>query len=691
LLGRIAHQIVRLRKAILAVALLLALFGAFGLLNAGINYDLFAYLPEELASVQGFEILNEDFQLGNTAQIMIDEVTPVEAARYVEQLEEIEGIEQVSWADDLTDLAVPREFWPESVEENYFEGDATLIQVSFEVGGTDPRTRQAFLEIKDLLADETAWVTGAEQIELEDVMTGDQVKIGISALVLVTIVLILTIPSIIVPLLFVATIGLSVLYNLGLAYYIGQEMSYITGVIVFALQFAVTMDYALFLYHRFEEEKREHEPEVAMERAIVGAFKSITAASATTIAGFLALSVMRLGFGADMGFTLARGVLITVIGVFTILPALLLTFDKLIERFSHRTHMPDFERLGGFIGRHAGVFSLVGLLLFVPAVWGYLNVQQNYDLADSLPDGLPSSIASDEIAERFGRQTSIFLIVEDTGSNTDLEDLTLVIEGIEGVSGAFAYTDVVDPLIPDEFIPEEAREAFFSEDYTYINASVEYDFGDARTESVLERIRATADAYPGETFVTGEVPLLKDMEDLSSEDVNRVNVVSIVAIFIIVMIAFRSVSVPVVLLAAIQLAIFLNQGISGLMGQEIIFFAILAIGAIQLGATVDYAILLTSRFEEEVAKTGDRRAAIAKALGESAPSILVSAGTLFAATIGMVFLTEIGIISQLATLISRGAVISFLVVVFLLPAVLVVGQPVFERTSIRWPKETRER
>ncbi len=691
MLSRIAHSIVRFRKAILGIAAILAVFGAFGVMNAGINYDMFEYLPQELKSVQGFEILNEDFKLGNTAQIMIDDVTPVEAARIVEQLEEIEGIERVSWADDLTDLAVPREFWPESVEENYFEGEATLVQVSFAVGGTDPRTRQAFLDIKELLADETAWVTGADQIELEDVMSGDQLKIGISALVLVTVVLVLTIPSIIVPLLFVVTIGLSVLYNLGFAYYVGQEMSYITGVIVFALQFAVTMDYALFLYHRFEEEKREHDPETAMERAIVGAFKSISSASATTIAGFLALSVMRLGFGADMGFTLARGVLITVIAVFTILPALLLAFDTLIERFSHKTHMPDFGKLGAFIGKHAGVFALIGLLLFVPAVWGYLQVQQNYDLSDSLPDGLPSSIAADEIAERFGRQTSIFVIVEDTGSKTDLEDLAGSVEEIDGVSGAFAYTDVVDPLIPDEFIPEEAREAFFSGGYTFINASVEYDFGDARTTGVLDKIRASASTYPGETYVTGEVPLLKDMEELSAEDVNRVNLVSLIAIFIIVMIAFRSLTVPIALLAAIELAIFLNQGISGLMGQEIIFFAILAIGAIQLGATVDYAILLTSRFEEEVRKTGDRRVAIEKALAESAPSILVSAGTLFAATIGMVFFTEIGIISQLATLISRGAVISFFIVVFLLPGVLVVGQPLFERTSIRWPKETRER
>ncbi len=483
---------------------------------------------------------------------------------------------------------------------------------------------------------------------------------------------------------------MAVIYNLGMAYYIGQEMSYLTGVIVFALQFAVTMDYALFLYHRYEQERVNHDNDKAMEVALVTTFKSVISAAATTTAGFLALTAMQLGFGMDMGMTLARGVVITVIAVLTILPALLLTFDGAVRRFSHRVFMPDFSRLGGWLARHAGAMTVVFALLFIPALWGYNQVVLDYNLDSALPEDLPSIQAQNRLAEEFGRFQTFFIMLEDTGSTNEIDALATRIGELEGVTEVFAYTEFVDPLIPEEFVPAEARENLFKNGYTYVSADVEYDFSDPRTLELLEELRDASEAYPGAAYVTGESVLYTDMEELSKDDVGRVNTISIIAIAIIVAIAFKSLSIPVVLLAVIQLAILFNQGLSGLSGQPIQFIAILAIGAIQLGATVDYAIILTTRYEEELRKSGDREDAMREALGGSAPSILTSAGTMFAATIGIVFLSSVTTISDLTMLIARGAVISFFVVVFLLPPLLVIGQPLYQWTSWGWPKASKK-
>jgi len=693
LLKRFAHIVVSSRKAILAVALLLAVIGAFGMMNSSVNYDLFSYLPADLQSVQGFEILNDDFALANTAQIMVEDVTDVQTSRLVDRLGEIEGISKASWVTDFQDIAVPREWWDPALTDNYFVEDGTLITLSFEQSANDPLTRTAFEEVKEVMADETAWITGTQQLDLEDVMGEDQTKIAAAALTLVAVVLVLTIPSVVIPVLFMATIGLCIVYNLGLSYYIGQEMSYLTSMIVFALQIAVTMDYALFLYHRFEEERRRStSDEEAMELAIISSFKAIASASLTTIAGFLALTAMQLGFGKDMGLTLARGVLITVAGVLTILPALLLVFDPLIKKVAHRTHVPDFHKAGTFVAKHAWVFTLVTALAFVPAIWGYTQMELDYDLTEgSLPDDLPSVIGQDVIAERSGSAETAFVILQDTGSTSGLDDISNRIKEIDGVTGVFSFTELVDPLIPSEFVPPGARDNFYSDDYTYVAVDIAAGLDGDETDRVLDDLGAVADTYEGETYVTSQAILIRDLERVTAGDVDRVNIISIVAVFLIIAIAFRSLTVPMVLLAAIELAIFFNQGVSGIMGDKVLFIAALAIGAIQLGATVDYAILLTSRFEEEMRKTGDRSVSIRTALGESAQSILVSAGTMFAATIGMVFLSRIGTITDLAIMISRGAAISFAVVILLLPALLVVMQPVFEKTSLGWPKRTEGR
>ena len=687
---RVTTFIVRQRRAVLAVAGLLLVLGLYGLLNARINYDMLSYLPDDLDSVQGFTILNDDFALGNTAQVMLVGASDRHVRRVIDRVESVEGIEQVGWVDDFGDLAVPREFWDGDLADRYFSDDATFFQVSFSASANDPLTRAAVEEMREILAEEEYHISGTQQLELEDVINADRARFAAAALVLVSVALLATVPSVIVPLLFVTTIGLAVVYNLGMSFYLGQEMSYLTGVIVFALQFAVTMDYALFLYHRYEHERRRADNETAMAAAMAATFKSVMTAALTTTAGFLALATMRLGFGADMGFTLARGVIITVVAVLTVLPALLLVFDPLVRRYAHRVRLPDFHRLGGWTARHAGVLTLVFLLAFVPALWGYSRLELSYDLDSALPDDLPAMVASRKLADEFGRAQSFFVVAEDTGRIADVEMLTREVAEVDGVSQVISFTEVVSPLIPGEFVPDEAREGFFKSGHTYVAADVAFGFEDQRTEAAIEDLREVATGYPGASYVTGQSVLFSDLEETSQGDVARVNWISIAAIALIVAVAFRSLVLPVLLLGSIELAILLNQGIAAFGSGEIIFIATLAIGAIQLGATVDYAVILTTRYEEELGLLGDREAAMREALGGAAPSILVSAATMFAATIGLVFLSSVSVISDLTLLIARGAVISFFTVVFLLPPLLVVAQPVLERASIGWPRIPRK-
>jgi len=673
----------------MAITALLVIAGIWGMINNRINYDLMSYLPADLDSMQGLEIVDEEFALGTMVQIMVYDESDATVDAIAERIRGVEGVKAVHWVTDLAPVTQPTEFRDEEVVSNYYAEGGTLLQVAFDGGSNDPHVKEAIRQIRDLLDGYDTLLTGHQQLELEEVMSQDTVKFALAALVLVTIVLLLTIPSIVVPLLFVLTIGAAVVLNLGLSHYLGQQMSYITGVIVFALQFAVTMDYALFLYHRFDEERRRSEPEEAMITAVATTFKSISAAAITTFAGFLALMVMHLGFGEDLGVTLARGVLITLVAVVTLLPALILTALPLIDRIRHKTPSFDFSRLGHFVAKHAGVVSIVGLLLFVPALWANSQIDITYDLNTSLPHDMPSVQADEAISEAFGREGTMIVALEDTGSAVDLERLSDRLEGIEGVTRAFGYGSLVDPRIPVEFVPAEARESFFSGGYTYLTLDVSYGMADPRLTETIEAVRAVSDAeWPGASYVTGQSVLMNDMERVSEGDDVRINLISIVAIVVIIGIAFKSVAIPVALVAVIQLAILVNQGFEAFGGGELIFVSSLAIGAIQLGATVDYAILITTRYEEELKRTRDRVEAITVAVSESSKSILVSASTMFAATIALAVMSSIGIISSLTMLIARGALVSFFVVLVILPAILVVGQPLYERLSIGWPRHT---
>ena len=675
----------------MGIAAILLIFGAFGLMNQRTNYDMMSYLSGDMESAKGFKILNDEFGLGNAMQVFIRGESDVTVAALAEQLEGIEGVDAVRWITDLAPIEQPREFLDKAVTDNFYAADGTLVQIGFTGSMNDPTVKRAIQEVRDVLEPYDVAFAGAQLAELEEAMSRDQLRLIVASLVLVTAVLLLTIPSVLVPFLFVFIIGTAVVMNLGLNYYLGQEVFYLTAVIVFALQFAVTMDYALFLYHRFEEKRRDKDAEDAMIASVAETSRAVVTAALTTIAGFLALAAMQLEFGMDLGFTLARGVVITLVLVICVLPGLLLEALPIIDRVRHRGPRFDFSRVGRLVARHAGAVATLAVLLFALGVFANSRVVTDYSLDSVMPESLPSIQGEKQIAEAFGREGSVFLVLEDTGSRADLERLQTRLEGIAGIDRVFGYTSLVDPRIPSEFVPAEATDTFFSGGYTYLMIDVAYSSDDSRSEGMLKQINDIADTeWPGISYVTGFSVLLGDIERVSAGDTARINIISIVAIALILAVAFRSLAIPVALVGVIQLAILANMSFELAGSGRVIFFASLAIGAIQLGATVDYAVLVTTRYQEELRRTRHRIESIKIAVAESSQSILVSAATMFAATIPLATMSSIGTVRELTLLIARGALVSFVAVVFFLPSLLVIAQPLFERLSIGWPKHVEK-
>lgn len=685
MLKKIAETVVHQSKLVIVVYLIIASFCFYGLLNVNVNYDIFSYLPQDLSSVIGFRILMDKFELGNTVQVILPTSDIKKVNDYINKIEKIEGIKKADFVTRFVDELTPLEFVDENIVKNYVRNNNSLIRVSFEEPASSPMTEKAYIELKKITDAYNGKIAGtvATNNDLKQEIQSSMRKFALSALILVSIVLLLSIHSFIVPLTFIIAIGISAIINIGLIYYSGGELSYFARVIALPLQFAVTMDYALFLYHRYEENKSYLSEEQAMIDAVQATFKSISAAATTTIAGFLALTAMRLGYGKDIGLTLARGVVLSLITTVTLLPALLIEARGLIEKFKHKILTPDFTFLGEFSARHAIWIMLIFVTVFAASVYLYNQIELSFDFQSGIPESAPSQKASKLLARIFDIKSSAYIVYE----NPDEKRMALETEKIkelEHVSSVFSYASLKDPLMPDFLVPEDVKEQFFNGKYTY--AIVNFDLApeDRRLPETIEKIRRLLRA--GKVYLTGEMVMMEDLKQIVFKDIDRTNLYSVIAIFLIVLIAFRSLSVPLVLIAVIETAILLNQVLHTTGGKPLNFIGALAIGAIQLGSTVDYAILLTSRFEEELKKGSHKLEAIIKAVKELTNSIMVSAGTMFAATIGIYLFGTIGTIKELGLLISRGAIISFLAVTIFLPAILYLLQPLLVKTSLKWPK-----
>lgn len=673
-------------KLIIVISVLLLIPGFCGMANTKINYDIFSYLPENLNSVQGQEILEKDFRVAGNGFLLIEDQADWQVQHIKEKIAQIDGVEKVIWIDNWADITIPQEFIPDKVRDQFYKGNATLLQIQYEEGASSERTGQAVEKIRGLL-DQNMYLGGTSAVmaDLRTLIDHERVIYLILAVVLILLVLSLTLSSPLVPVLFLLSIGAAIVYNLGSNVFLG-DISYVTSAIAAVLQLGVTMDFSIFLMHRYMEEKNKAgTKEQAMTNAIHKTFVAIGASALTAMAGFLSLSVMQIGLGKDMGIVMAKGVGLGVIVSLTLLPALILSCDGLISRFQHRVFLPSFNFTSRLVSKRYWILLAVFAVLLVAAVYGRANVNVYYNLADALPGEIQSMKSTDFIKEKFGTTDTLYLITP-ASEEWKLQSVTSEIEKVPGVKSVSSAIDVKDPAVPEEFISGELRDSFSKGKYDYCIIQTEYKPAAGETEQMIAALRSISARYFDESYLTGESVLTDDLIKLCDTDQKAVDKWSIGAILLILALTFTSLSLPILLVVVIEFAIFINLGIPYFTNTTIPFIALMTIGAIQLGSCVNYAILLVSRYKEELL-VNDKFTALRNAVKGSGGAIVTSALTLSLATVGVGFISQVGMIGSLSMMIARGALISMLAILFFLPPLLLVCQDIIAYTSLRWKKE----
>lgn len=697
---RFARWIVRHRTAVLVIAVLLLIPSALGAAGTYINYDILTYLPPELDSMQGEQMLEDDFRMASTAMITVEHMRPADVLRMKDEIAAVPGVEDVIWTSDLADVSVPKEMLPDDVREFFYnDSGATMLLVRFDGTSASAGTMEAIGQIKTILH-EDCFIGGMSAIlaDTKNLINSEMPLYILCAAACSMIVLFLSLKGTVVPLLFMAGIAFPIVYNFGTNWFFGQ-ISYITQALATVLQMGVTMDFSIFLLHRYEEEKRllgagegeasEETAQRAMVRAVCNTASSIAGSSLTTIAGFLAMCTMSLALGADIGLVMAKGVALGVLCTVTVLPALILTFRRAVERHTHRTFIPKLRRTASFVTRHTAVMLALFVLVTVPFSMAQSRTQVYYTLFDSLPQDMDGIVGTNRLKEDFNMTTTHFILVSDSLPNSDMTALTREIGQVDGVHQVLSYEKFVGGGIPEDLLPDEIAQVFHAGGHRMILANSSYKSGTDEQNRQLDELNAIVKRYDPDGVISGEGAMTKDLIEVADRDFRSVNVTSILAVFIIIAVVFRSASVPVLLVAAIESAIQINLGIPYFTGTQLPFVASIVIGTIQLGATVDYAILTTSRFREELGRGLSVREAMRITVEECSPSILTSGLTFFAATASVAAVSKMELIRSLCMLISRGALISMAVILLVLPALLIVFQPVIARTTRRWPRQKK--
>lgn len=679
------------RKMVLIIATLLLLPSIYGAVKTKINYDILTYLPDSLESVQGQKIMNEVFNSSATSMLVIENMEAKDVVKIKDKISQVEGVENVVWVDDFVDIAIPKDMLPDELKEMFYRDNSTLLMIKFSNESSAAATQEAIVDIRSII-DKQCFLSGMaavlkDTIDLADRQTPIYVLL---AVVLATVVLMLTLESTIVPFIILASIGYAILYNFGTNIFFG-EISYITQSLAAVLQLGVTMDYSIFLLHRYEEEcKSIEDKNQAMAKAIAKTASSIVGSSLTTVAGFLAIAVMELTIGKDIGFVMAKGVLFGVISVLTILPSLILTFDKLINRFNHGTVLPEFDGLAKLVTKHYKVFILIAILAFFPAFYGEKNNDIYYNLDESLPSDMESIVAFRKLKDDYNMMTTHMVILSKDVPNYEIKKMIGEIEKVEGIENVLSYQKLIGPSIPENFIPDVLKDRFEQGDYKQILINSKFKAATEEENAQIEKIESIVKKYDKTAMLTGEGVLTKDLVDIADKDFKRVNTLSTLAVFGIVLLVFTSLSIPVFLVMLITLAILINMSIPYYLGHSIPFIASIVIGSIQLGATVDYAILLTTRFREELKNGNDKFKAMEITVKESSKSIITSGLTFFGSTVGVAAISKIEIIKSLSGMIARGALISTGVILFILPGVLIAAEGIIRVTSKNWSKGSKE-
>ena len=679
---KVGKWIAKHKVLIVLIGLVLLVPSVLGIAATRVNYDILSYLPESLETVEGQDIMVDEFGMGAFSMVVVENMEMKDVAALKAKFENIDHVEDVLWYDSVADLSFPVDMLPSKIKDVFFKGNATMMIALFDNTTSSDAAMEAVTEMRKIATKE-CYISGMSGVvtDIKNVALEEMPIYVVVAAVLSFLVLCLSMDSLVVPILFLLSVGLAVLYNLGSNIFLGS-VCYITKSLTAVLQLGVTMDYSIFLLNSFEAYKKKYEDkDRAMAHAIADTFKSVAGSSVTTIAGFLALCVMTFALGRDMGIVMAKGVVIGVICCVTILPAMILLFDKAIEKTRHKALIPSLDRASEFITKHYKVWIIVFLVLLFPAIYGNNHTQIYYNIDKSLPATLPSNVANEKLKDEFDMSTVHMVLLKEGLDSQQKTEMLNKMDKVEGVKWALGLNSFIGPTFPESMLPSDLKSMLASDDYEIQFICSEYSSATDECNAQLAEIQKIVKEYSPESMVIGEAPLMKDLQDTTDVDLQRVNILSIAAIFVIILLVFKSISLPFILVAVIEFAIFVNMAIPYYQGVTLPFVASIVIGAIQLGATVDYAILMTSNYQKQRHLGKSKKDSISIAHKFSMKSIIISGCSFFAATFGVALYSKVDMIGSICTLLARGAVVSTIVVLVVLPAMFMIFDPIIVRTS----------
>ena len=683
-------KVVKYRVLILILGVLLLIPSVFGYLNTRVNYDVLTYLPDNIETMKGQDILVNDFGTGAFSMFIVDGMEEKDVAELKEKIEKVDHVANVIWYDSIADISVPMSMLPDDIYDVFNSDTGTMMAIFFDEGTSSDGTMDAIAQIRKI-AGKQCFLSGMSAVvtDTKNLAEKETPVYVLIAVILAVIVLGLTMESFFVPLLFMLSIGMAIIYNLGSNYFMG-EISYITKALAAVLQLGVTLDYSIFLMHSYEEQQVRYDGDKkrAMAHAISQTFSSVMGSSITTIAGFIALCFMSFTLGLDIGIVMVKGVIFGVIACVTILPSMILCCDKIIERTKHKPFLPDIGRISDKVTKRYLVYVVLFLLFLFPAIYGNNHTAVYYNLDETLPKDLPSIIANEKLKEDYDMNTTHMILVDSSVSSTDVNKMIKEMDKVDGVKWALGLDSLVGPSVPSDMIPESVSSMLKNDKYQLLLVNSEYKVASDEVNAQIKTLNKILHKYDKNGMLIGEGPLTADLIDITDQDFKTVSAVSIGIIFVIILVLFKSISLPVILVGVIEFAIFVNMGIPYYTGTKLPFVASIVIGTIQLGSTVDYAILMTTRYKRERNHGANKHDAITTAHRVSAQSIMVSALSFFAATIGVGLYSNIDMISSLCILMARGALISMVVVIFVLPSMFMVFDKVIVKTSKGFlPKE----
>lgn len=684
-------KVVKFKVPIFICSLLLLIPSIFGYINTRVNYDILSYLPKDIETMVGQDILMDEFGTGAFSLFIADGMSMKDCSAVKKKIEKVEHVEKVIWYDSFADISMPISLLPEKIKEAFNTDTSTMMAIIFNDTTSADGTMEAIEEIRSI-AGEQCFLSGMSAVvtDTKNLSKKETPIYVLIAVLLSCIVLALTMDSYLAPFLFLLSIGFAIVYNLGSNYFMG-EISYITKALSAVLQLGVTMDYSIFLWHSYQEQQERFQGDKnrAMAHAISGTITSVVGSSITTVAGFLALCFMSFTLGMDLGIVMAKGVIIGVICCVTVLPSMILILDKALEKCKHKALLPEFKGISNFVTKHYMIFAILFVVLMIPAIYGNNHTSVYYNLDETLPKDLASIVANNKLKDDFDMNATHMVLVDRNLQAKETRKMINEMEEVEGIKWVLGLDALIGPAIPESMLPTSIVNTLKSEDYQLMLVGSQYKVASDEVNTQVDKLNKILKTYDSKGMLVGEAPCTKDLITITDHDFKVVSIVSIGVIFLIIGVVFKSISLPIILVSVIEFAIFINMGIPYYTKTEIPFIASIVIGTIQLGATVDYAILMTNRYKRERSLGAGKKEAVAVAHQASIKSVIVSALSFFAATFGVGCYSNIDMISSLCTLMARGAIVSMFVVIFILPSMFLIFDKVICITSIGFKKKNQ--